>query len=330
MSRGRKAVQLTKKNDYLSQLPVEILNTITCMLNLKDAVRTSILSKRWRYIWINHTDLKFNHVNILGLEFSLLEKNLVGANTIFVKFVDEIMQQRLKGNDKINSFCLQFELGKCFSRSIDSWISCAVRKGVETIDLDLSKFNFNFPGISSSKQRCKRYNFSLLRTVSEDKGSLKHLRLAFCNFQGRSSSKKFGSLISLELQSVNISSLQLAKVLESCPLLEKLALDACSKLTYLRIGRSTNNTVLKILSLKKCLKLREIDLCADNLVSLELESINITNLQLTEILKSCPLLEELTLHMCSDLNYTRLSDSVKILSSNSFNLMEIYFCANNT
>ncbi|XP_047314102.1 F-box/LRR-repeat protein At3g03360-like [Impatiens glandulifera] len=225
-----------KKNDRLSELPDEILNTITCKLNIKDAVKTSILSKRWRYIWINHADFKFNRLNILGLGYPLHKH----WDTRFVKFVDHIMQQRLKGSNKINSFCLQFELGKCFSQSIYRWITCAVRKGVETIGLDLSSGTFGCRPISSYKQQYKlKYNFLLLKTVSENKGSLKHLRVASCNFQDQSTSEKFGSLISHELQSVNITSLQLTKLLKILP-------------EYLQIGKKEviekfpNGTITKL------------------------------------------------------------------------------------
>ncbi|XP_047314095.1 uncharacterized protein LOC124917861 [Impatiens glandulifera] len=123
--------------------------------------------------------------------------------------------------------------------------SIGVRKVVETIDLDLSSGTFNCRPISSYKQQYKlKYNFSLLKT-------------------DQSTSEKFGSLISLELQSVNITSLQLTKVLESCPLLEKLALHEISD------HYTIQSDHLKILSLK-CLVKTKIDLCANNLHTVQL------------------------------------------------------------
>ncbi|XP_047307328.1 F-box/LRR-repeat protein At3g03360-like [Impatiens glandulifera] len=334
MSRGFKSVELM--NDPLNRLPDDVLNTIICKLELKDAAKTSVLSKRWRYVWINHPDLHFTHLNVLGFDYSQLKRNWVGVDTIFVNFVDQIMKQRFKGEDKINSFCLRFELGKPFSHCIDKWISYAVRKDVETIDLDFSRFPFNASRYSSFNHRFARYNFSLLRTTSENKGSLKHLRLSYCNFMGRSSSKKFDSLVSLKLLKVNISDIQLTKVLECCSLLQELSLHNCSnKLTYLSFGDLNNNTRLKVLSLKNCLKLREINLiCAHNLFSLELESINISDLQLAKFLEICPILEELTLNTCSQLMYLRIDNSnsscLKNLSLNSCsNLRETRLCASN-
>ncbi|XP_047318102.1 putative F-box protein At1g32020 [Impatiens glandulifera] len=180
MSRGHKAPKLTETtNDYISELPNDILSMITCKLDLKDAVRTSILSKRWKYIWINHTDLIFNHLNVLGLDRKKLMEDSVGADSYFVKYVDQTMQQRFKGDGKINSFRVSFGLGKFFSESIDRWISCALGKGVETIDLDFSKLPSS--DLSSSFQKC--YNFPWLLTISEDKGTLKYLRVAGCRLQ---------------------------------------------------------------------------------------------------------------------------------------------------
>ncbi|XP_047317816.1 uncharacterized protein LOC124921234 [Impatiens glandulifera] len=137
MSQGQEAAELMRMNDSLSELPDDILNKITCMMDIQDAVRTSILSKRWRYI---------------------------------------------------------------------------------------------------------------------------------C-------SKMFESLLSIKLQSIDISNLELTEVLEKCPLLEKLTLRSCSKLTSLRIGHS-NNTHLKILSLENCFNLREIDVSANNLHTLELRGVS--------------------------------------------------------
>ncbi|XP_047311121.1 putative F-box/LRR-repeat protein At3g18150 [Impatiens glandulifera] len=319
---GHKTVELMENKASLSDLPDDPLSEIICLLDMKDAVKTSILSKRWRYIWANHVvDLKFNHVNILGLRTVPHKRKWAGLEIVFVKTVDKIMKQRLEGKrSKVNSFCIQFPLGPRFSSSIDGWIDFVVANNVETIDLDLS-----------SHLPLARYNFSLLRAVSNnEKGTLKHLRLINCNFQGRSRSPKFGSLISIQLESVNISSLQLAKVLESCPLLEELTLDTCRNLTKLTI----NATLLKHLSLINCSKLKDIDVMnAQNLVYLLLEDMFINSLQLRRFIDRCPLLEELTLNCCPQLTDLAILESnnspLKYLyMENCWKLMELELCAN--
>ncbi|KAI8569282.1 hypothetical protein RHMOL_Rhmol02G0266800 [Rhododendron molle] len=55
-----------RKNDQLIEIPDGVLSTIISMLTLKDAVRTSVVSKQWRFIWICHSDLWFDSANVLG------------------------------------------------------------------------------------------------------------------------------------------------------------------------------------------------------------------------------------------------------------------------
>ncbi|XP_047311229.1 F-box protein At4g22280-like [Impatiens glandulifera] len=304
---GHKTVELKEKKASLNDLSDDSLSEIICMLDMKDAVKTSILSKRWRYIWANNVvDLKFNHFNILGLRSIPDKEKWVGLELVFVTTVDKIMMQRSQGSrNKINSFCIQFPLGPRFSSLIDGWIEFVVANNVETIDLDLS-----------SNLRLERYNFSLLKAVSNNEiGTLKHLRLTRCNFKGRSRSPKFGSLISIQLESVNIGSFQLAKVLESCPLLEELTLDTCLNLTQLTI----NTYLLKNLSLINCSKLKEIVVTnAPNLVYLQLTGVLINSFQVRRFINCCPLLEELILNSCPRLRY------LEILESNNSPLKYLY------
>ncbi|KAM3201689.1 hypothetical protein P3L10_034052 [Capsicum annuum] len=39
------------KEDYLSQLPVDVLSSILGNLTVRDAARTTILSRRWKYLF---------------------------------------------------------------------------------------------------------------------------------------------------------------------------------------------------------------------------------------------------------------------------------------
>ncbi|GKU99426.1 hypothetical protein SLEP1_g12279 [Rubroshorea leprosula] len=51
----------------INQLPNSILGTILSFLNLREAVRTSVLSTRWRKIWTTSLSvLNFGADNMLG------------------------------------------------------------------------------------------------------------------------------------------------------------------------------------------------------------------------------------------------------------------------
>ncbi|GKF28001.1 F-box/FBD/LRR-repeat protein-like protein, partial [Tanacetum coccineum] len=46
--------------DMISNLPPTIIETILCLLPIQEAVRTSVLSKKWRYNWTKIPKLVFN------------------------------------------------------------------------------------------------------------------------------------------------------------------------------------------------------------------------------------------------------------------------------
>ncbi|KAM0007030.1 putative F-box domain-containing protein [Helianthus debilis subsp. tardiflorus] len=48
-------------DDRLSMLPEDILSRILSLMPTKYAVRTSVLSKRWRYTWTSVTNLDFDY-----------------------------------------------------------------------------------------------------------------------------------------------------------------------------------------------------------------------------------------------------------------------------
>ncbi|CAL2275251.1 unnamed protein product [Prunus armeniaca] len=49
--------------DRISELPYEVIVSIVSLLPLKEAVATSILSRRWRYVWSSTTTLNLETVN---------------------------------------------------------------------------------------------------------------------------------------------------------------------------------------------------------------------------------------------------------------------------
>ncbi|PHU22236.1 F-box/FBD/LRR-repeat protein [Capsicum chinense] len=67
--------------DALSYLPDNIIDVILMCLPCKDAVRTSILSKKWRYHWCRLSELT--------LDWSLwqTEKDLLNPTVKFTKII---------------------------------------------------------------------------------------------------------------------------------------------------------------------------------------------------------------------------------------------------
>ncbi|GLT76954.1 hypothetical protein SLA2020_485860 [Shorea laevis] len=105
--------------DRISRLPDELLLCIISLLSMKDAVRTSILSTRWRHLYasVSNLDLRFlvDHVG-------------------FMDFVDRLFFLRKR--------CIIEKFHLCCSRSlpldpsrIEGWICAVMWHGIRELDL---------------------------------------------------------------------------------------------------------------------------------------------------------------------------------------------------
>lgn len=157
------------KMDCISQLPDCILSHILTMLPMKDLLKTSILSRRWCKLWALRRDLYFDIHNVLGSEMELLETgdliDLPRDSTVvcfadfdlsrdeFVNRVDRFVKN-FEGTN-IDSFVVNFYLDCEQSNNIDQWISFAIARGVERINLLFLGRPYAHLGPSR-----KRYEFS--------------------------------------------------------------------------------------------------------------------------------------------------------------------------
>ncbi|CAL5195169.1 unnamed protein product [Lathyrus oleraceus] len=93
----------------LSDLPDEILQKILSNLPTKEAVATTVLSKRWENQWmyISKIDLKFDE--------SAPEKR-----QRFIEFMDKLLV--VCDISKLKMFSLSFEVGEEFPR-VNKWLS---------------------------------------------------------------------------------------------------------------------------------------------------------------------------------------------------------------
>ncbi|KDO57424.1 hypothetical protein CISIN_1g047944mg [Citrus sinensis] len=234
-----RAAEMRGKLDRFEELPDEILTTIVSLLPLREALRTSFISKRWRFIWASHSDLKFDFVNVLGSRAHRFrntcdfESKRQVQRRKFVNRVDKIMDERRIRGDKINSLAIHFHLGKNFSSHIDHWINSAVLKGVESIDIDLSECtSFRNGGATSNSFEHHQFRASPL----EGKHNLRQLRLDSCTFSAPLSYKK-------------------------------LSLHLCQDLVNLKFTNSSHQ--LKFLDIKDCFRLNGIEVSSENLTRLE-------------------------------------------------------------
>ncbi|KVH97371.1 F-box protein At4g09920-like [Cynara cardunculus var. scolymus] len=109
--------------DRVSSLPEEVVSHILSQMPMKFAVRTSILSKRWRYSWTLVHNLDFDDFHpVYGLD-------------CFSKFVDGVLE--LCKTPEVILFRLCFSEIWVRRSSASKWINEAVRLNVRELDIQV-------------------------------------------------------------------------------------------------------------------------------------------------------------------------------------------------
>ncbi|XP_077238128.1 putative F-box protein At1g49610 [Tasmannia lanceolata] len=231
-------------SDYISQLPDHLLSSILSFLPTKYVVRTGILSSRWRHLWTYIHNFVFSH------EFRSSPAYKV------VRFLGRLMS--LHKGLKVEKFCLSFRYQKRFAYNVNIWISIALQKQVELLDL-------NFFGIPGSSYRADRFNLS---TSLFHGGSLKVLKLSYCILQS-DSFEGLRSLKTLHLSSAVLNE-SFQDLIAGCPMLEDLDITYCVGVYHLKISSPNLRLKLKRLKLWMCGAFNIIEIDAPNLISLDI------------------------------------------------------------
>lgn len=190
--------------DRISDLPSNVIDHILARLPLKDAVRTSTLSKNWREKW--HTlphiivDENFFHQrsrqNLEGIINYILTRNEGNIEKFFVS-VDEVKE--------------------CYNLKL--WIWRLSQKSIQELSLVMYRGQRN--EVPSSLFSCQQ-----LRKLN-----LCHLEIKWAHsFEG------FPNLIFLQLSNVNIETSVFERLISSCPLLEQLFVRNLSCTDHLHIN----------------------------------------------------------------------------------------------
>ncbi|KAF9588809.1 hypothetical protein IFM89_016169 [Coptis chinensis] len=118
--------------DRISRLPDETLHKILALLDMKCAVKTSILSTRWRYLWTYISTLNFNS-NV----FLESTKRLAKDTTQFKEFVDQVFIHN-KANS-ILKFYILYDEKRCLEPPrVYSWIRALLHRNIQELDIDIS------------------------------------------------------------------------------------------------------------------------------------------------------------------------------------------------
>ncbi|KAL6270668.1 hypothetical protein ACE6H2_027579 [Prunus campanulata] len=188
--------------DIISNLPSDVIEQILSHLPIRDAVRTSILSRNWRYRWAMIRHLVFDNQCVST------QKHIS-----FVNIVDHVLQGHI---GPIHKFELSY-LDGVASRDIDRWIHHLSRNSVKEFILRIWKgYSYSIPS----------YMFSCKDMI--------HLLLVNCELKPPPTFKGFSNLKCLALGYLTLSQDVFQNLIACCPLLERLALEkldfACLKI----------------------------------------------------------------------------------------------------
>ncbi|KAE8010173.1 hypothetical protein FH972_006563 [Carpinus fangiana] len=144
----------------LADLPEEILRHILSFLPTKDAVRTSVLSKRWKYLWASIPILDFNptyfgcpivsksqsipfrdFVEAIKKDQSNIRSNRRNNRRLLMNFVERVLC--LRESYAIKRFALSFDVLRDAAR-VKTWISAVVRHNVHELDINLYNLKGEF------------------------------------------------------------------------------------------------------------------------------------------------------------------------------------------
>lgn len=184
--------------DKISNLPAHVVDQILSQLPIRDAVRTSVLSSKWRYKWATIPHLVFDNLCV-----SVPSQDQILVKNKLVNVVDHVL---LLHNGPIFKFKLSHQdlLGVT---DIDRWILYISRSSVKEFILEIWKG--------------QRYKVPSSLFCCQD---LIHLELFNCLLKPPTTFKGFRNLKSLDLQHITLAQDVFENLIFSSPMLERLTL----------------------------------------------------------------------------------------------------------
>ncbi|CAL5338518.1 unnamed protein product [Camellia sinensis] len=174
-------------SDIISELPANIIENILMCMPQRDAVRTSVLSKKWKYNWVKLPQLVFD--DTLCQEWTQDQQS--NRNRFF------------RSNKKTRNRFL-FTIYQ-----IDTFIMFLSSNGVREFTLQIWRGEPH--KLPSSLFSCQK---------------LTDLNLRYCVFTPPTTFNGFSRVVCLEFREVIIKAKTLASLVSSCPLLEQLTLES--------------------------------------------------------------------------------------------------------
>ncbi|TVU43435.1 hypothetical protein EJB05_09908, partial [Eragrostis curvula] len=219
----------------MEDLPEDIQRRILSLLPLKEAARTSIVSRNWRELWTCHPNLCFDG----SKQQSTDEDSMKIKETKFIETVNSIVQQH--SGAVLNKFSIRFLLKKESSDHLDRWICFAAACKARIMDINL------WPNALKAPVG-KNYNYPLEALGSQDGPFIQSLFLKHVSLKPHSDIAGFTKLRRLHLNNVIING-DLRGLLNNCCALEDLEIFKCYGAWDLRVSLHLNKLRHMLISL---------------------------------------------------------------------------------
>jgi len=240
-------------DDIISNIPEGVLLHILLLLPTKDAVRTSILAKKWRHLW--------THLSVFDFETSR-RRPYEKSHQIQKRanFLLNLVGRLLHGSNLIERLSVVISGNTVDVDKVSSLISSAVKHKIQFLRLSLGNRNLNF---------VLPHSFSAFESLNELWLGLKfdlHITSGIC----------FPGLKKLVVSNVNFANENSVQQLFSgCPVLQELTLCGCywENIMHINVAIST---------LRK-LRIRFDSLCLDyeHDMTVKIDAVNLLSLSCT-------------------------------------------------
>lgn len=217
-----------KDEDLFNKFPDAIIVSILSLLTLKEAGRTSVLSRRWRSIWTLTTRLAFDNslVALDAFKWKLEEegKRAVAFSNLVNKVLDT--HQGLK----LDEFILSFDSIWASSKSdVDGWIKFALHKQVQRLHLDLSSSQTRHQWHLSSFRSSQNFQYYPLTVSSKN-----HEKYPLTTQTLQNYNLNFLKVVYLNM--VEVASEVVEYLVFHCPCLEGLCIKTSKFDVYLNVS----------------------------------------------------------------------------------------------
>ncbi|XP_062161752.1 putative F-box protein At3g58860 isoform X2 [Alnus glutinosa] len=244
--------------DLTGRLPVDILSSIISLNSLREAATTSILSKRWRYIWRTSSNLDLDAKNMLGhflyldhfkRQPTLWKQKQKGR---FVRWANHILELYVGKN--VDSVKVEYPLGSDHGCDVDRWIQFAIDMQVQKLDINLLDDH-----LSDLYHELYKFPYWLFAQAGK-RPKIKHLSLNFCSLSIPENYNGLNSLSSLTLKKTSLNQEDVDNILSSCPSLEWFSISECRCPFRLKLSSGCRFLRLRHLRIFRCEPLERVEI----------------------------------------------------------------------